>query len=228
MILRTLPFQDSPIHHQSLETRNLQHGIFGDIVNTDTDSTTPQTITWQVTTLVLNTIENHNGSDVQNDVRMEWASNSNTSWKKNKEVQVIEPKLTTTKTVQVDGLGGNPGDRVTYTIVIQQDATSPTDAFDVTLTDVIPLEINSPNLTRVDDPASQVTTGNFQLSGNTLTTVTPFDIEKDPAGRTITLTIVGTLQGPFTANQVITNTNKIEWTSLGNPNQLLPNNFRCV
>jgi len=200
---------------------------FGDIVNTDTDSTTPETITWQVTTLVLNDDDNANGSDVQNDVRMQWASNSNTSWKKNTEVQVIEPKLTTTKNVHVSGLGGNPGDQVTYTIVIQQDATSPTDAFAATLTDVIPLEIDSPVLTSVIDTDNQVTKGNFQLSGNALTTVIPFDVEKDPAGRTITLTIVGTLQGPFTANQVITNTNKIEWTSLGNPNQLLPNNVNA-
>ena len=200
---------------------------FGDIVNTDTDSTTPETITWQVTTLVLNDDDNVNGSDVQNDVRMQWASNSNTSWKKNTEVQVIEPKLTTTKNVLVGGLGGNPGDPVTYTIVIQQDATSPTDAFAATLTDVIPLEIASPVLKSVIDTDNQVTKGNFQLSGNALTTVIPFDVEKDPAGRTITLTIDGTLQGPFTANQVITNTNRIEWTSLGNPNQLLPNNVNA-
>ena len=200
---------------------------FGDIVNTDTDSTTPETITWQVTTLVLNDDDNVNGSDVQNDVRMQWASNSNTSWKKNTEVQVIEPKLTTTKNVLVGGLGGNPGDPVTYTIVIQQDATSPTDAFAATLTDVIPLEIASPVLKSVIDTDNQVTKGNFQLSGNALTTVIPFDVEKDPAGRTITLTIDGTLQGPFTANQVITNTNRIEWTSLGNPSQLLPNNVNA-
>ena len=127
---------------------------------------------------------------VKNDVQLRWDNNnSHTNWKKNEEVQVIEPKLTTTKTVLVGGLGGNPGDPVTYTIVIQQDATSPTDAFAATLTDVIPSEIASPVLTSVIDTEvpAQVTTGNFLLIGNTLTTITPFDVEKDPAGRTITL-----------------------------------------
>ncbi|MCP4499941.1 MAG: DUF11 domain-containing protein, partial [Deltaproteobacteria bacterium] len=76
----------------------------------------------------------------------------------------------------------------------------------------------------VADTAGIVTTNNFQITGNTLTTVTAFDVEKDPAGRTITLTIDGILQGPFTANQSITNTNTIEWTSLpGDPGPITPN-----
>ena len=163
---------------------------------------------------------------VKNDVQLQWDNNnSHTSWKKNTEVQVIEPKLTTTKNVQVSGLGGNPGDPVTYTIVIQQDATSPTDAFAATLTDVIPPEIASPVLTSVVDTDNQVTTGNFLLSGNTLTTITPFNVEKDSA-RTITLQIDGVLQGNFIANQVISNTSSIEWTSLGDSTHLIqdPNN----
>ena len=128
---------------------------------------------------------------------------------------------------QVGNLGGNPGDPVTYTIVIQQDAASSTDAFAATLTDVIPPEIASPVLTSVVDTAvpAQVTTGNFLLSGNTLTTITPFNVEKDSA-RTITLQIDGVLQGNFIANQVISNTSSIEWTSLGDSTHLIrdPNN----
>ena len=201
---------------------------FGKIVNTDTDSTTPETITWQVTTLVLNVAQNIDGVPVKNDVQLRWDNNnSHTNWKKNEEVQVIEPKLTTTKTVQVGNLGGNPGDPVTYTIVIQQDAASSTDAFAATLTDVIPQEIASPVLTSVVDTEvpAQVTTGNFLLSGNTLTTITPFNVEKDSA-RTITLQIDGVLQGNFSANQVISNTSSIEWTSLGDSTHLIqdPNN----
>ena len=197
---------------------------FGDIVNTDTDSTTPETITWQVTTLVLNVNENHNGVAVRNDARMEWAGNSNTKWTQNKEVQVIEPKLTTTKTVHVGNLGGNPGDPVTYTIVIKQDASSPTDAFDATLTDIIPSEIASTALTSVIDTAGQVTAANFLLIGNVLTTATDFDVEKDPADRAIAITIDGMLQGNFKPNQKITNTSTVEWASLnGVTGPIVPN-----
>ena len=106
---------------------------------------------------------------------------------------------------------------MTYTIIIQQDAASATDAYDVTLDDIIPAEIRSPVLTNVvdTDTINPVSSANFQLSGNTLTTPLPFDMKKD-LGRTITLTIDGTLQGLFKANQKITNTNTVRWTSLPN------------
>ena len=103
---------------------------------------------------------------------------------------------------------------------------SATDAFDTTLRDIIPSTIASPTLTSVADTAGVVTTNNFQITGNTLTTVTAFDVEKDPSGRTITLTIDGILQGPFTANQSITNTNTITGTirchhSIGSKRRML-------
>ena len=197
---------------------------FGDIVNTDTDNTTPETITLQVTGLVLNVNNNVNGADVINNARLVWSNGLKTGWKTSKEVKVIEPKLTTTKTVNVAGKGGNPGDPVTYTIVIEQDPSSPTDAFDATLTDSIPLEIDAPSITSVHDTTNQVTAANFSLIGHDLTTVTPFDVEKDPVGRTITVTIAGTLQGSFAPYQQITNTSSIAWTSLdGVPGPILPN-----
>ena len=84
---------------------------------------------------------------------------------------VIEPKLQTTNTVAVGGGGGNPGDSVQYTIKIQQDPASTTDAFNVTLADPLPKAgggsslILSPSFTVVDS-AGLVTAGNFQLVGS--------------------------------------------------------------
>ena len=99
----------------------------------------------------------------------EWTTTKKRGIQRTNEVQVIEPKLTTTKHVHVGNPEGNPGDPVTYTIVIKQDAASSTDAFAATLTDIIPSEIASPVLTSVvDTEAGQVTTGNFLLSGNVL------------------------------------------------------------
>ena len=96
-----------------------------------------------------------------------------------------------------------------------------------TLTDVIPPEIASPVLTSVVDTEvpAQVTTGNFLLMEIPLTTITPFNVEKDSA-RTITLQIDGVLQGNFIANQVISNTSSIGGTSLGDSTHLIqdPNN----
>jgi large repetitive protein len=198
----------------------------GDIVNTDTDSATAETITFQIQTVVLNVNSNTAGVALNNRARLFWNDRSNFSNNaQNRQVTVIEPKLKTTKTAVVGGLGGNPGDPVTYTIVIQQDPTSQTDAFDATLNDILPPEIASPSITAVVDTAGVVTDANFQLAAGTLSTTTPFDIEKNPSGRTITLTVEGTLQGPFTANQQIVNTNYVRWTSLnGSPGQITSNN----
>lgn len=198
----------------------------GDIVNTDTDSSTDETITFFVETVVLNVNANHSGVTLNNRAQLYWnnkAAFSNNA--QNRQVTVIEPKLKTTKTVSVGGLGGNPGDPVTYTIVIQQDPKSQTNAFDATLTDVLPPEIASPVLKSVNDSVGSVDAYNFELNGSTLSTPRPFFFGKNPSGRTITLTITGTLQGPFTANQQITNTDYVRWTSLyGSPGQITPNN----
>jgi len=199
----------------------------GDIVNTDTNSATDETITFTIETVVLNVNSNKSGVHLVNKAQAAWNSGVNHSpTVSSGSVTVIEPKLLTTKSATVGGFGGNVGDPVTYTIVIQQAATSDTDAFDVTLNDVIPAKITSPALANVVDSAGTVTAANFSLIGNTLTTTgTGFDLPKLPRGRTITLTVTGTLGGPLAANENITNTNQIQWSSLsGSPGQITPNN----
>ena len=198
----------------------------GDIVNSDTDSSTDETITFTIQTVVLNVNSNTSGVNLVNRAQAAWNSGANTSpTVSSGPVTVIEPKLETTKAAVVGGFGGTAGDPVTYTIVIRQAAASDTDAFNVTLNDLIPAQIASPVLTSVVDTAGLVTAANFSLSGNTLaTTGTGFDLAKLPAGRTITLTVTGTLAGPVTASQRITNTNEIKWTSLpGSPGPITSN-----
>jgi uncharacterized repeat protein (TIGR01451 family)/fimbrial isopeptide formation D2 family protein len=198
----------------------------GDIVNSDTDSSTAETITFTIEAVVLNVNTSTSGVQLVNQARAAWNAGANTSALVSAgPVTVIEPKLRTTKAVSVGGFGGNVGDPVTYTIVVRQSTTTDTDAYDVTLRDVIPSSIASPALTSVVDTSGVVTAANFSLTGNTLTTTgTGFDLPKDPSTRTITLTVTGTLAGPVTANQQIKNTNEIKWTSLpGAPGQITPN-----
>jgi len=199
----------------------------GDIVNTDTDSTTDETITFTLQTVILNVSSNTSGVNLVNRAQAAWNAGANKSpTVSSGTVTVIEPKLLTTKSASVGGFGGTVGDPVTYTITIQQAGTSDTDAFNVTLNDVIPAKITSPVLASVVDSAGIVTAANFSLSGSTLTTTgTGFDLPKLPSGRTITLTVTGTLGGPLAANEKITNTNEIKWSSLsGAPGQITPNN----
>ena len=199
----------------------------GDIFNSDTNSATDETITFTIETVILNVNTNTTGVNLVNRVTAKWDKDSQTLPDVSSgPVTVIEPRLAIDKTVAVGGFGGNVGDPVTYTLVVQQAATSNTDAFNATLSDVFPVSIASPTLTSVVDTAGLVTTANFSLTGSTLTTTgTGFDLPKLPAGRTITLTVTGTLAGPVTANQQITNTAAVRWTSLSaSPDQITPNN----
>ncbi|MFM8529270.1 MAG: DUF11 domain-containing protein, partial [Ilumatobacteraceae bacterium] len=184
------------------------------------------TITFTIEAVVLNVNTSTSGVQLVNRAQATWNNGANTSALiSSGPVTVIEPKLRTTKAVAVGGFRGNVGDPVTFTIVVRHSSTSDTDAFNVTLRDVIPTSIASPVLTGVVDTSGLVTSANFSLAGNTLTTTgTGFDLPKDPTTRTITLTVTGTLAGPVTANQRITNTNEIKWTSLpGSPGQITPN-----
>jgi uncharacterized repeat protein (TIGR01451 family)/fimbrial isopeptide formation D2 family protein len=197
----------------------------GDIVNTDTDSGTDETITFTIETVVLNVSSNVSGVSITNRAQARWGGASTSALAHSGAVQVIEPKLRTTKAAAVGGFGGTAGDPVTYTIVVRQSSSSDTDAFGVTLRDVIPAKIANPVLVSVVDSAGPVTAANFSLSGNTLTTTgAGFDLPKLPTDRTITITVTGTLAGPLAANEKITNTNQIKWSSLpGSPGQITPN-----
>ena len=195
----------------------------GDIVNTDTNSATDETITFTIEAVVLNVNSNVSGTSLVNESHATWNSGKNsTSTATSGAVTVIEPKLLVQKTKTVGGFGGNVGDPVTYTITISNYGLTGTDAYDTTLDDVIPAVISGVAIASVVDSTGNATLANFGLTGNTLSTTTPFTV---PKGNTVTITVTGTLTGPLTAGQQIVNTAYGEWTSLsGNPGQITPNN----
>jgi large repetitive protein len=195
----------------------------GDIVNTDTDSTTDETITFTIEAVVLNVNSNVSGTSLVNQAQATWNAGRNTSpTVSSGAVTVIEPKLLVQKTKSVGGFGGNVGDPVTYTITISNYGITGTDAYNTTLDDAIPAAISGVAIASVVDSTGNATTANFGLAGNTLSTTTPFTV---PKGNTVTITVTGTLTGPLTAGQQIVNTAYGEWTSLpGDPGQITPNN----
>ncbi len=195
----------------------------GDIVNTDTNSATDETITFTIEAVVLNVNSNVSGTSLVNQAEATWNAGKNTSpTASSGAVTVIEPKLLVQKTKTVGGFGGNVGDPVTYTITISNYGLTGTDAYNTTLDDVIPAAISGVAIASVVDSTGNATTANFGLTGNTLSTTTPFKV---PKGNTVTITVTGTLTGPLTAGQQIVNTAYGEWTSLpGNPGQITTNN----
>jgi len=212
-----------------LDAPTLQNGgslvtyALGDIVNTDTDSSTDETITFTLKAVVLNVSANVSGVSLVNKAQASWNSGSNsTPAAKSAPITVIEPRLLVQKTNSVGGFGGNVGDPVTYTITISNYGLTGTDAYNTTLDDAIPSAISGVAIASVVDSTGNATTANFAVAGNTLSTTTPFTV---PKGNTVIITVTGTLAGPLTAGQQIVNTAYGEWTSLpGNPGQITPNN----
>jgi uncharacterized repeat protein (TIGR01451 family)/fimbrial isopeptide formation D2 family protein len=194
----------------------------GNVTNSDTNSSAADTIVVDIRAVVLNLTGNTSGTTLVNQAQAFWNAGANSTALVSAEtVTVIEPDMEVDKTVSVGGGGGNVGDTVTYTIVIRQAAGSETDAFNVTLADTIPAQISAPTLTSVVDTSSLVTASAFSIVGNVLsTTGTGFSFAKIP-GRTITLTVTGTIANTITPAQTITNSAAIQWTSLdGSPSQI--------
>lgn len=188
---------------------------FGDITNTNSDSSVPDTITIVYHAVVLNVAGNQSGTLLNNSAVFAWGASSSVGQATpTANVTVIEPLLQDTKSVVVNGSGtaGDAGDPVEYTIVLSQTPGSQADAFDVTFADLIPAEISPSGFTVVDSLGS-VTAADFTLSGNNLTTSSSFDFLFN-ASRTITIVVDGTLLNTVSPSQLITNTAFVHWTSL--------------
>jgi uncharacterized repeat protein (TIGR01451 family)/fimbrial isopeptide formation D2 family protein len=210
---------------------------FGDVTNTNTDNV-PRgiTVTYQVVT--LNIAGNKTGTPpLANSAQFSWTGHTLTPVSA-AGVSVIEPKLTTTKSVVVNGSGssGQGGNSVVYTIKLQQAAASQTNAFDMTLNDPLPILADGSSLIigttfSVADTAGTITVANFNLTGSNATgftlstTGTGFDFPLSPSGRTITITIRGILSTRVPDGSSFVNTDTIQWTSLpGDPGEIIPGN----
>ena len=203
----------------------------GDVTNSSTDVTTVDTFTFVYDTVVLNVPSNVAGTTLTNSAQVVWnngANQSNTA--SAAPVTVIEPQLTTTKTVggAING-GFIPGDTITYTITLQQ--ANFVDANNVTLTDLLPQLSNgssiilSPTFMVFDLVGHTATDANFQLTGSNATGWTlssnpadPLDIiQSIEPGRVVSIIITGTISPDVAPGLVFTNTANIQWTSLPGP-----------
>ncbi|MBB5190871.1 VCBS repeat-containing protein [Silvimonas terrae] len=131
---------------------------------------------------------------------------------------VVEPTLQITQTLLTDpGLGVDAGDTVEYIITISN-GTSATDfdAFDLNLQDVIPAELTNVQLVGgvlYQNGATNHGGVDFQLSGNTLSTLAGANIDIAKGG-SITLHISGQVVAAAAGEQSFSNTATVRWTSL--------------
>lgn len=178
----------------------------GNISNNDVNNAVEENIIIVYRAVVLNVAGNQAGTQLNNSAVFTWTGGTSTVSALN--VTVVEPNVNITK--DISPTTGDAGDPFTYTITVS--GATGTDAFEVTLDDVFPALVENLLLASVTDTASLVTSSNFDLTGNTLTTVTPFDMPAS-GSRQIVLTFTGTIAYAATPGQTITNNAVIQWSS---------------
>jgi fimbrial isopeptide formation D2 family protein/uncharacterized repeat protein (TIGR01451 family) len=185
----------------------------GTVTNANTDNATPDTITFVYRAVVLNVGTNTSGKTLKNSAKATWTGGNQTV--SAPVVTVVEPKVNIAKSVSP--ATGDAGDPVAYTITLTN--TTGPDALDVTLNDPLPISVSGPAIASVTDSAGLLTAANFQLVGNVLSSVAPFDMPTN-AARKITIVVNGTLPTSVQSGQLIDNTATVQWTSLpGSPGQ---------
>jgi fimbrial isopeptide formation D2 family protein/uncharacterized repeat protein (TIGR01451 family) len=192
----------------------------GGITNSNTDNATAETVTIVYRAVVLNETINQRGQGRDNSAKLTFDTNETVGPVSADSVTIIEPALDIQKGVVVDGSGttGDAYDTAVYTLVIQHDGISDTDAYDFTLNDPLPADFTSPSFVSVVSAGGcNYDESAFEIAGGpTLKTVNPLYM---PVGCVITIKVTGTIDGDVIPGQVIKNTASIQWTSLdGKPN----------
>jgi uncharacterized repeat protein (TIGR01451 family)/fimbrial isopeptide formation D2 family protein len=198
----------------------------GTITNSDTVNATAETITIRYEATVLNVAANQStaneaGPSLGNSAVVSFDVNgtptSNAPVSSPTDVTIIEPIVTTDKSVVVNGAGtaGDNGDTVVYTIRVENIAAngSETAAFDIDFSDDIPdeiINIVTPLTLNTNSASVAIADFSFVAGTNVITTVGDIDLE---LGEFFELTITGEIANNVTPGQMLTNTASTDYSS---------------
>jgi LPXTG-site transpeptidase (sortase) family protein len=198
----------------------------GTVTNSNSDNSTPETITITYTVQALNVSSSQHGSSLDNSVEISWEALDSegstvtlTEGPVNADaVAVIEPQIDVSKTVVVGGAGntGDAGDSVEYTITFAADASRPT-AYEADLSDFLPIDIDfssgSYGISGVTDSEGILNIASFEITpGRELRLLNDNPIVMAP-GRSVTITLTGELEDTVFTGQTIINTAQMTWSS---------------
>jgi fimbrial isopeptide formation D2 family protein/uncharacterized repeat protein (TIGR01451 family) len=201
----------------------------GNVTDSDTSDGNGGSLTLRYQAVVLNTTGNQASTALDNVATYTWGNDSDNDVTDDAaDVTVVEPVITLDQTIEIAGNAGqttgDAGDSIEYTIEIEN--TGNVDAFDLDFSDVLPAidgvsAINGVLLT-VADSAGMLTGADFTLSGSDATgysvaytgTTGAWDMLDSETGRTITLTLSGTLSSASTPNASLSNDPQVTFTSL--------------
>ncbi|MDL9999412.1 VCBS domain-containing protein [Variovorax sp. J22P240] len=132
-------------------------------------------------------------------------------------VTVREPTLLIAQALITNpGLGFDNGDPVEFTITISNgNGSSDFDAFDISLLDNLPTELNNLTLAEVTYQGAATNNGGagFEIVGGQLRTAAGANIDIGRGG-SIVLRITGVVNASAAAEPLFTNTAQVQWTSL--------------
>lgn len=177
----------------------------GTLTNTDNDSGTPETVVLTYTAVVLNTVGNQNGTTLTNSATFTVPSGTRTT--SAPALTVVAPVLRVTESLSstTGDAGGAP---ITFTVVVSHTGASMTDAYDVSLSDLVPVGFTLVGGSFMKTAGTTPTS--ITQSGNTLTA----GFSSFVLIVTSTFTFQATLNSTTTPGQVLTNTPSITYTTL--------------
>jgi uncharacterized repeat protein (TIGR01451 family)/fimbrial isopeptide formation D2 family protein len=184
----------------------------GTVTNADTTNTTAETIVIEYRAVVLNAAGNTRGKTLHNSAVLSWTGDGIAAVSA-ADLTVVEPKLTIVK--MASPTTGDAGDSILFTFTVTNPtATNGADAFDVSLTDLVPGGMSYDGITPFtqtgdpDDPANPHAT--IAVVDGTLTaTWAEFDV-----GGSATFEFSATIGSAVTPGTVYQNTADLAWTSL--------------
>ncbi|MCX7545781.1 isopeptide-forming domain-containing fimbrial protein [Marinicella gelatinilytica] len=180
---------------------------FGSVVNVP-DGTVDgnDQIVVQVTALVTNASVNEGIEVLTNTVLIQYDTGADVSG--SADIEVVEPNMLVDKAGDVNS--ADAGDTITYTIEVSNpNATSSADAYDVTMTDMIPAGLTYVGGSLTHDSGLAPDVGPTESGGSISAGWTHF-----PISETATFTYQVTVDPGVYPEQVITNTADIDWSSL--------------
>jgi LPXTG-site transpeptidase (sortase) family protein len=185
---------------------------FGDVTNSNLDNETPETVTITYTAIILNDVGVDQGDTLHNTAEWRWAEDSTSL--EGVLLMVVEPVLVVTKTA--DPPTGNEFDEITFRIVVEHDALSDADAFELALTD----DLSGTGLTFVEDSLDCMLGSqdpdqcSYDSGADTITAAWNPAGGFTLAGGNAVIEFRATLPASVTVGQVFTNDVQLTWTGL--------------
>ena len=179
---------------------------FGDVSNSGASS---GTVTVLSRVVVLDSLENQDGVSLNNAAVLEWSSGALSA--SATDVSLVEPDMELAKAA--DRTTAPPGAAVTFTLTLGQTDLSNVNAYDVVLSDTVPVGLDyvSGSLTIVSGPAGGV--ADDSAAPALTVTWAAFPLFTGPDRTTATVQFQATV-GDLDPGQSVVNTAFLEWSTL--------------